>query len=60
MMVGAGISPKVAAERLGHHSAGFFLDTYGHTDDAMHESAAERLAAVMLGSVSSGSPEPTN
>jgi hypothetical protein len=28
---------------------GIFLDTYGHTDDGMHESAAEKLAAVMLG-----------
>lgn len=49
MTVAAGISPKLAAERLGHTSTAFFLDIYGHSDDSMHDSAAEKLAAVMLG-----------
>jgi integrase len=48
-LVAAAVSPKVAAERLGHYSAAFFLDTYGHTDEALHEGAAAKAAAVMRG-----------
>lgn len=43
MMLAAGISPKVAADRLGHHSAAFTMDRYVHALQSMDEDAADRL-----------------
>ncbi len=47
MMLAAHISPKVAADRLGHHSAAFTLDRYSHAVQALDEDAADRLQDVM-------------
>jgi len=35
------------SERLGHHSAGFTLDSYGGTFPAQHQEAAAKLAAMV-------------
>ncbi len=45
----AGIHPKVVSERLGHSTIAITLDTYSHAIPAMQESAAERVARLVLG-----------
>lgn len=47
MMLAAGVNPKVAADRLGHHSAAFTLDRYTHLVEALDTDVAERLQAMM-------------
>jgi integrase len=42
----AGIHVKVVSERLGHSSIALTLDTYSHAIPAMHEAAAEQIAAL--------------
>lgn len=46
-----GDSPKTVQENLGHHSAAFTLDVYGHVSDRMKEESAKRqqLIAERLG-----------
>jgi integrase len=47
MMVAAGVSPKVAADRLGHASAAFTLDRYPHAVEGLDVDAAERVQEVI-------------
>jgi integrase len=42
----AGVHPKVAQERLGHHSVAFTLDRYSHTIERLHDDAAAKVDAI--------------
>jgi integrase len=42
-LLGAGVHPKVAQERLGHASIGITMDLYSHTSETMQGEAAQRL-----------------
>ena len=53
----AGISAKVISERLGHASAAFTLQTYGHVLPGMDRDAAATVADLILTSTQKG-PEP--
>jgi hypothetical protein len=44
----------VIQERVGHHSAGFTLDSYGGTFPSQHRDAADRFAALVGASVATG------
>ena len=46
-MLAAGISPKIAQERLGHFSVSLTLDTYSHTIAGMQAEAARQVAALL-------------
>ena len=48
LMLAAGVHPKVACERLGHHSTAFTLDVYTHVVPGMQQHAAETVAALIL------------
>jgi integrase len=48
-MLAVGVSPKVASERLGHHSTAFTLDVYSHVVPGMQAEAAERVSDLVLG-----------
>lgn len=48
-MLAAGISPKVAQERLGHFSVSLTLDTYSHTVAGMQAEAARQVASLIDG-----------
>ena len=39
----SGDDPKTVQENLGHHSAAFTLDVYGHVTDRMRRESAERM-----------------
>jgi integrase len=43
----AGVPAKVVQERLGHHSASFTLDVYGHTFPSQDDAAAATWAALV-------------
>jgi len=51
----AGVHPKVAQERLGHHSVAFTLDRYAHTIARLHDDAAEKIDGIFARSSNSGS-----
>jgi integrase len=42
-LLGAGVHPKVASERLGHSKVGITLDLYFHVMPGMQEEAAARV-----------------
>jgi integrase len=42
-LLGAGVHPKVAQERLGHASIGITMDLYSHASETMQADAARRL-----------------
>lgn len=42
-----GDNPKTVQENLGHHSAAFTLDVYGHVSDRMKEESARRQQAYI-------------
>jgi integrase len=42
----AGVHPKVAQERLGHHSVAFTLDRYSHTIERLHDDAAAKIDGI--------------
>jgi len=42
----AGVHPKVAQERLGHHSVAFTLDRYAHTIERLHDDAAAKVDGI--------------
>ncbi len=42
-----GDSPKTVQENLGHHSAAFTLDVYGHVSQKMREESAQRQQAMI-------------
>lgn len=46
-MLLAGVSPKAAAERLGHASVGLFHDTYAHMLQELDADAAAKLQSVI-------------
>jgi len=48
-MLAAGVSPKVAQERLGHFSVSLTLDTYSHTIAGMQVEAARQVASLLDG-----------
>jgi len=49
LLLAAGESPKVVAERLGHSTTTLTLDTYAHVLPTMQERATERLEAMLFG-----------
>lgn len=49
LLLAAGVSAKIVAERLGHSQAAFTLDRYGHVAPGMQEQATERLGAMLFG-----------
>jgi integrase len=46
----AGVAAKVVSERLGHANVSITLDTYSHVLPALQEDAADKVAALILGS----------
>jgi integrase len=46
LALGAGVHPKLVQERLGHAAISITLDVYSHAIPAMHEDAADRVAAL--------------
>lgn len=51
----AGVHPKVAQERLGHHSVAFTLDRYAHTIARLHDDAAAKIDGIFRSGSNSGS-----
>jgi integrase len=51
----AGVHPKVAQERLGHHSVAFTLDRYSHTIERLHDDAAAKIDGIFARGSNSGS-----
>jgi integrase len=47
MLLAAGVNPKVASERLGHHSTAFTLDVYSHVVPGMQADAAALIAGQL-------------
>ena len=46
-LIRAGVHAKVVQDRLGHSSAAFTMDVYGHGSGALQVQAAEAFAAGM-------------
>ena len=46
-----GVDVKTLSGLLGHYSAGFTLDTYGHISDAMKKDAADKVGGFLSGKV---------
>ena len=53
LMLGAGVSPRVASERLGHATVAMTLDHYSHVSDSLRRDAALAVQALL-----EGAPEP--
>jgi len=51
LLLTAGVHPKVVQERLGHSQIGITLDTYSHVMPSLQLEAAEKLDAVLDGTV---------
>lgn len=49
LMLGAGVHPKVASERLGHSTVGITLDLYSHVVEGLDVDAAERMQRAIRG-----------
>jgi integrase len=49
-LIAAGEQPLLIARRLGHHSASFSLDRYGHLLQEAGEQAASAVGAMVYGS----------
>ena len=49
MMLVSGVDPKTAAGRLGHATAAFTMDRYGHYLESGDKVAAEKMAALLNG-----------
>jgi integrase len=47
LMVEAGVSPRVAQERLGHATVAITLDRYSHPGDALRRAAATAIDSVL-------------
>ena len=47
MLLRAAINPKVVQERLGHASAAFTMQVYGHVAAGLQEEAANAFAKAM-------------
>jgi integrase len=52
-LLGSGVHPKIASERLGHATVGLTLDTYSHVIPGMQEDAVARIDAAFACAVSS-------
>jgi integrase len=50
LMLASGVSPKVAAERLGHSDASLFTNLYSHVTPTMQRDAADRIGEALFGS----------
>jgi integrase len=50
-LLGSGVHPKVASERLGHSKIGITLDLYSHVMPGMQEDAAERVDAALRAAI---------
>jgi integrase len=46
-LLAAGVNAKIVADRLGHASVAFTLDTYGHVLPGQQREAAEAVAALV-------------
>jgi integrase len=49
LMIAAGLSPKIVAERLGHSTVKLTLDTYTHVSEGMQQQATAVLEALVYG-----------
>jgi integrase len=47
LMLGAGVSPRVASERLGHATVTMTLDRYSHVSDSLRRGAAEAVRTFL-------------
>jgi integrase len=45
----AGDDPKTVQGNLGHHTAAFTLDVYGHVSEQMKQSSAKRMEQYIEG-----------
>lgn len=50
-LLGSGVHPKVASERLGHSKIGITLDLYSHVLPGMETDAAERVDAALQAAI---------
>jgi integrase len=50
-MLGAGVHPKIASERLGHSKVGITLDLYSHVLPGMQDEAAAQVNALISGEI---------
>jgi integrase len=50
-LLGVGVHPKVASERLGHSKVGITLDLYSHVMPGMQEEAAARVDEALRGAM---------
>lgn len=46
-----GVDVKTVSSMLGHYSAGFTLDTYGHITNTMKRDAANKVGSFLSGAV---------
>jgi integrase len=53
LMLGAGINPKIASERLGHATIAITMDTYQHVSPSMQREAARRVRGLLLPNIGS-------
>jgi len=51
-LLGSGVHPKVASERLGHSKIGITLDLYSHVMPGMQEDAAQRVDEALQAAIS--------
>ena len=58
LAIANGVDVKTLASMLGHHSAGFTLDTYTHVTNDMQKGAAEKIGGFMQTATASITPEP--
>ena len=58
LAISNGVDVKTLASMLGHHSAGFTLDTYTHVTNDMQKGAAEKIGGFMESATADISPEP--
>jgi integrase len=49
LMLGAGVSPRVASERLGHATVAMTLDRYSHVSDSLRRDAARAVHSLLEG-----------
>jgi integrase len=57
LLLASGVNPKVASERLGHHSVAFTLDVSSHVVPGMQSAATERVAELIFDEDPSSHPE---
>ncbi len=49
-LIRAGVHPRVVQDRLGHASAAFTMQVYGHVAAGLQTEAAQAFADLMAGS----------